>query len=195
MFGVYSNRRLSENERKILHLHPDDYNWYCVVLNALFDDRRFFQVREDIKLPQEGDDGVVLIFEGGDVVYFNDVEVIDDESFEAIVEACAFLEEKFDRPIDAYIVCPPKKRFCVENKSGKGNVRIFLSSFVCDNGEEVIERLEAKLDNNEDFTISDSTDHMLLPYMGYRDKEEFQKKFQGYMKKIDGCAALKQVDL
>lgn len=27
MFGIYSNQRLTENERKILYEHPDDYNF------------------------------------------------------------------------------------------------------------------------------------------------------------------------
>lgn len=33
MFGIYSNQRLTENERKILYEHPDDYNWYIDVIN------------------------------------------------------------------------------------------------------------------------------------------------------------------
>lgn len=74
-------------------------------------------------------------------------------------------------------------------------MRIFFSSFASDDGEEIIERLEAKLDNDKEFTTSDSIDHMLLPYSGYKDKDDFQEKFQRYMKKIDECGALKQVDL
>ena len=69
MFGIYSRQRLSENESKILKSNPDDYNWYYVMLQTLFEDDRFFQVREDIEVPKkEDDDGVVLILEGGDVV-------------------------------------------------------------------------------------------------------------------------------
>lgn len=49
MFGIYSRQRLSEKESKILKSNPDDYNWYCVMLQKIFEDDRFFQVREDMK--------------------------------------------------------------------------------------------------------------------------------------------------
>lgn len=190
MFGVYSNQRLTENERKILDGNPDDYNWYCVVLNAAFKDDRFFQIREDIELPQEeNDNGVVLMFEQGDVVYFKTVDGdVGDEEFSSIIEVCTFLEEKFKRRIDVYVLCPSGTKFCVEPQNSKINARIFFTSIVTDNGEEIIERLEAKLDSHEYFNISDSIDHMLLPYLGYKNKEKFRQKLQEYMKKVDEYA-------
>ena len=68
MFGVYSDKRLSKKEQEILNSNPDDYNWYCVIVQGIFKDRRFFQVRDDIELSQD-DKGSVLVFEGGDIVY------------------------------------------------------------------------------------------------------------------------------
>ena len=56
MFGIYSNQRLSENERKILKSNPDDYLWYAIMLNVFFHDDNCFQVREDIEIPQKEDD-------------------------------------------------------------------------------------------------------------------------------------------
>lgn len=196
MFGIYSNQRLTDNERKILDMHPDDYNWYCVVMRVAFNDERFFQVREDIEVPEADDDGVILMFQGGDVIYFRTVnEDIGDEEYESIMKVCSFLKDKFNRQIDVYLLCPPDIGLCVSHKTGVSGVRIFFSSFASDDGEEIIERLEAKLDNDKEFTTSDSIDHMLLPYSGYKDKDDFQEKFQRYMKKIDECGALKQVDL
>ena len=101
----------------------------------------------------------------------------------------------FNRSIDVYVLCPPDIGLCVNHKNGEGGVKIFFSSLATDDGEEIIERLESKLDNGEEFTTNDSIEHMLLPYGGYKDKDDFQKRFQQYMKKVDECGALKQVDL
>ncbi len=197
MFGIYSNQRLTENERKILDRHPDDYNWYCVILGAAFKEDRFFQVREDIEIPQaQDDDGVILMFEGGDVVYFKtEKEDISDEKYQSIINVCSFLKNKFGSSIDAYVLCSHNVEWNLQQKKGGSGIRIVFSSFASDDGEEIIERLEAKLDRNEQFTTKDSIDHMILPFSGYNNREEFQKKFKRYMKKVDECAALMNVNL
>ena len=117
MFGVYLNKRLTENEQEILNSHPDDYNWYCVIVQCIFKDYRFFQVRDDIELPQEDDNGSVLIFEGGDVVYLKSIDgEVTAEEVESISEVCEFLYEKFNRPIKAYIPCAPFKKIDINLK-------------------------------------------------------------------------------
>lgn len=191
MFGVYSNKRLTENERAILHLNPDDYEWYMVVLGQIFKDHRHFQIREDIELPQnEDDDGVLLMFEGGNPVYFKTLEDdLSEEETESIYGVCSFLEKKFDRPVDAYVLCKPDCKVCV-SKCGfcRGNIRIFFNFIGSTDGEEIIERLETKLKNNEKFTVEDSLDHMLLPFTCYKNKAEFEEKYARYMDCINSRA-------
>lgn len=189
MFGIYSNKRLTENERAILHLNPDDYNWYMVILSQAFKEHRHFEVREDIEVPQnEGDDGVVLIFEGGNPVYFRTLnEDLTVEDTETIFKVCSFIEEKFDRPVDAYVLCKPDCEVSISKGSDncKGNIRIFFNFICTKDGEEIIDRLMAKLKNKEKFTADDSFDHMLLPYVGYVDKKDFEKKYVRYMECIN----------
>lgn len=187
MFGVYSNQRLTENESKILKHNPDDYNWYCVIVQSIFKDERFFQVREDIELPQDDDDnGVVLIFEGGDVVYLKSIDdEVTDEKLESIYNVCRFLEDKFNRPINAYVPCTPFKDLDLKFKTDVGNVTIFFSHINTQNAELLIDKLSEKLQNDEAFTVSDSIDHMLIPYTSYRDKKVFDEKYQQYMKLVD----------
>ena len=187
MFGIYSNQRLTENERKILKSNPDDYNWYSVMLRIIFNDTRFFQVREDIEVPKkEDDDGVVLIFEGGDMAYFRTIDGnISDEVVDSIIDVCSYLVDKFDRDVDAYVICPPNRTFDASEKNVELRTKIFFSSLASHNGEEIIEKLENKLKNHEEFTISDSIDHMMLPYTGYRDKKDFDEKYQHYMNLIE----------
>ena len=190
MFGVYSNKRVSEAERKILCDHPDDYNWYCVYVISIFKDRRFFQVREDIKLPQDkDDDGVVLMFEGGDIVYFKTLDGdVTGKVANSILDVCLYLQDSFRRPIKAYVVCPSDAKIKVHNIEGEGDISIFFSLLKNDDGEEIIDRLESKLKNNEKFTIPDSIEHMLLPYTGFKNKDDFQKKFKRYMALVNEYA-------
>jgi len=187
MFGNYSNKRLSEAESKILCKNPDDYTWYCVYVSHVFRDQRLFEVREDIELPQdEDDDGVVLIFEGGDIVYFKTLDGdVTEDVVKSVMDVCSYLEKKFNRSITAYVVCPFDCEIKVEDIEGDGQMTFVFSLLRNDDGEEIIDRLESKLKNNEKFTIPDSIDHMLLPYGGFKDKKVFQEKFMRYMNLVE----------
>lgn len=187
MFGVYTNQRLSENERKLLHLNPDDLNWYCVILKSVFRDERFFQIREDIDLPQdEDDDGVVLIFEGGEVVYFKTIiGEITEEKVQSIFKVCKYLEDKFNRPITAYIPCSPFTEVDVSLEDENYHVTMIFGYIPSDDAEEIIDRLQNKLKSKEIFTVGDSIDHMILPFWGYKDKEVFDEKYARYMEMIE----------
>lgn len=187
MFGVYSNQRLSENEQKLLKSNPDDLIWYWVISQSLFRDFRFFQIRQDIELPQKEDDnGVVLIYEGGDVVYFKSIDgEVTEEEVESISRVCKFLEVKFNRPITSYVACPAFKEINVDLEEDGTHIAIGFSCLLDADGEEVIDRLENKLKNNEEFTFRDSIDHMTLPFMGYKDKEAFDEKFAHYMEMVE----------
>ena len=191
MFGIYSNKRLTESERNVLNSNPDDYNWYCVIVQSIFKNGTFFQVREDIKLPQKEDDnGVVLFFEREDVVYLKSIDgEVADEEVESILEVCKFLLEKFGRPITAYIPCRPFEKINVDVVKDCSDITMIFSYIKVDNGEKIIERLENKLLRNEKFTVPDSIDHMLLPYTGYKNKEVFEEKFKHYMGLIESFGA------
>ena len=192
MFGVYLNKRLTENEQEILNSHPDDYNWYCVIVQCIFKDYRFFQVRDDIELPQEDDNGSVLIFEGGDVVYLKSIDgEVTAEEVESISEVCEFLYEKFNRPIKAYIPCAPFKKIDINLEKNGKEITLFFSYIKVETGEKTIERLENKLKNHEEFTILDSIDHMLLPYTGYANEKEFYEKFRHYKELVETYDSIK----
>lgn len=187
MFGIYSNQRLSKAESNILKANPDDYNWYCIYVQTIFKDNRFFQVREDIELPQsEDDDGVVLMFQGGDVVYFKTLDGdVTDKELQSVYEVCSYLEGLFNRHIKAYVVFPPDKDVKVDKIEGDAKVTIIFSTLRNDDGEEILERLESKLKNHEEFTYSDSIDHMLLPYTGFKNRNVFDEKFENYMNLVE----------
>ena len=190
MFGVYSNQRISEAESKILYGNPDDYNWYMVVISQIFKDKRMFEIREDIELPQNDDeDGVVLIFEGGNVVYFKTLEGdVTKEKYKSIMKVCNYLEDLFKRPIESYILCKPGYKMKIKEAEGKGDITIYFSAIGSHDGEKIIDTLESKLKKNQPFTVFDSADHMLLPFTGYKNKKEKEKKFRAYMEHVEEFA-------
>ena len=161
-----------------------------------FHSHRHFQIREDIKLPQkEDDDGVLLMFEGGNPVYFKTLDCdLTVEETESIFNVGSFLEEKFEKHVDAYVVCKSHCNVSV-SKSGnyRGNIRIFFSFLATTDGEQIIERLESKVKNGEKFNMEDSFDHILLPYMGYKNKEDFEEKYRHYMNCINSYDGIKEV--
>ena len=191
MFGIYSNQRLSENERKILKSNPDDYNWYCVMLNVFFKDYGFFQVREDIEIPQKEDDEGVLLMSDGKIIYFKTIDCdITDEVVNSILEVCTNLEDLFNQPITSYVLYPPDCDVlfdCEKINPGKNVIKFCTGSN--QNGEKIIDRLEVKLKNHDEFTISDSIDHMILPYIGFKNSDVFEKKYENYMKLIEEYGA------
>ena len=196
MFGVYTNQRITNAESKILIDNPDDYLWYMMYVRTFFKDYRFFQIRQDIELPQsEDDNGVVLIFQGGNVVYFKTIDSdVDDKVISSIHKVCYFLEQKFNRPIDSYVVFPPDCEVKSWDIEKKGEIKIIFSTLRNDNGEEIIDRLMAKLKNHEEFNHKDSIDHMILPYNGFKDRKVFDEKFKNYMELINEYGADKEVE-
>ena len=187
MFGIYSNHRLSENEMKILKSDPDDYNWYFIILQIFFKDHGFFQIREDIEIPQKEDEDGVLLMSEGKIIYFKTIDYdITNEVVNSILEVCTNLENLFNRPITSYVLYPPDFDVLFDReKIDPGNTVIIFSSGRSQEGEKIIDRLEVKLKNHDEFTISDSINHMVLPYVGFKNREVFDKKYENYMKLIE----------
>ena len=163
MFGYYIDKKFSDKETKILENEPDDYIWYMIINASLFKDSRFFEIRDDIKIPNDKD-GRVLIYEKGDIVYSKTIDQKDsDEEIKEIKKSCSYLADLFEDHIDAYI-------------AHTANCKTDMV-----NGEEIISKLENKIKNNESFNTDDSVDHILLPFIGSDDLKSFNKKYEHYM--------------
>lgn len=190
MYELYTNQRISDEERKILHQHPDDYLWYGVIIGKLFDKHQRFEVREDIKLPQkEDDDGVVLIFEDGTVTYFKtSIGIMTDEDYKTMKKVCKYLLKKFKQPIDVYIACSPNSKINFSELPYDYDIKVTYSSIPIKKGDEIIEKLESKVKNHEEFSIMDSIEHMLLPFIGCENQKNFMKKYTQYMKNVKKCS-------
>ena len=181
MFGYYIDRKFNDKETKILDSKPDDYIWYMIVNATLFKDTRFFEIRDDIKIPNDND-GRVLIYEKGDVVYSKTLDQKDlDEEIKEIKKSCSYLADLFEDHIDAYIAHTANCKRDMVKECDDINCTIHLKSSDKNNGEEIISKLENKIKNNEKFDTEDSVDHILLPFIGSDDLKSFNKKYSHYM--------------
>ena len=186
MYGCYSNIRLNENERKILKDEPDDYIWYKCVLSKVFQDNNNFEVRQDIEIPQdEDDDGVLLMVDDGSLIYFKTLEGnFDNIQAEKVSKVCSFIENTFNCPFKVYVAC--RTNFCINHDDDFGiSSNVYFARIYAAVAEKIVDELESKLVANEEFTISDSINHILLPFLSYKDKDVFEEKYAHYMDLIN----------
>lgn len=180
---------------KLLAHEPDEDIFQEVVMINVFNHRRFFSVRRDIGLPQKDDvDGVVLDFLNGEYGYFRTIGgTITNNEIKEIYKVCFHIYDISQKPVKAYILCENETKIECDGEINDGEldygeIKIILSMIKGHHGEEIIDRLEKKLDNGEKFDVCDSTDHILLPYVGYKNKKVFEMKFEKYM---DKCRNIK----
>ncbi len=184
---VTQNR--TEGIKNILYGGSDDTIFYKVVLSFVFNDFESFEVRKDIKIPNnESSDGVVIAFNDGRIIYFKtQSNPLTDEEFESILKVCYFLQDRFGGEIDAYILCYPKVEFRMYTGIKRDGISIVLNTLRHYDGDAVVEMLENKLKNNEQFTFQDYVCHILLPYFGYKNLDEFLLRFQHYLIMFDNA--------
>ena len=168
--------------KTILFGRSDDTIFYKIIIPFVFKEFKSFEVRHDIEIPLDDFEGTILSFNNGKFGYFKiQSQDLNDEEFKTILKVCEFIKEKYESEVESYILCEPEidlKEFSgCENKDIPLNVRS-LKNY---DGDAVVEMLENKRKNKEKFTFHDHVCHILLPYMGYEDKNEFLPKYQHYM--------------
>ena len=174
------NSKSDGDIKEILCGGRDVKTFYMIVLAFAFNDFASFEVREDIEIPS--DDGVVLVFREGRIVYFKTQRnELSNEIFDSILDVCYFLKDKYGCPVDSYVLCHPDVKLKSYGGAERGNVVIHLSSLESYDGDSVLEVLENKKINNEEFTFEDNVNHILLPFMNYRNKNDFEFKLRRYL--------------
>lgn len=183
-----------EGVKNILFGGSDDTIYYKVLLSFVFNDFESFEVRKDVKIPKkEGSDGVVIAFDDGRITYFKTQnDPLTDDEFEAILNVCYFLQDKFGGTIDAYILCCPEVEFRAYNGIERDGITLVLNTLRHYDGDAALEMLEGKIENKQKFTFQDYVCHILLPFMGCSNRDEFLPRFQHYMMEVMYYNAEKQ---
>ena len=183
--GKVTHNRL-EGVKNILFGGSDDTIYYKVLLSFVFNDFESFEVRKDVKIPKrDGSDGVVIAFDDGRITYFKtQKDPLTDEEFEAILEVCYFLQDKFGGTIDAYVLCYPEVELRAYKGIERDGITIVLNTLRHYDGDAALEMLEGKIENKQRFTFQDYVCHILLPFMGYSNLDEFLPRFQRYMREV-----------
>ena len=175
-----------EGVKNILFGGSDDTIYYKVLLSFVFNDFESFEVRKDVKIPKnESSDGVVIAFDDGRITYFKtQKDPLTDEEFEEILKVCYFLQDKFGGTIDAYVLCYPEVELRAYTGIERDGITIVLNTLRHYDGDAALEMLEGKIDNKQKFTFQDYVCHILLPFMGYSNRDEFLPRFQHYMMEV-----------
>ena len=183
--GKVTHNRL-EGGKNILFGGSDDTIYYKVLLSFVFNDFESFEVRKDVKIPKrDGSDGVVIAFDDGRITYFKtQKDPLTDEEFEAILKVCYFLQDKFGGTIDAYVLCYPEVELRAYKGIERDGITIVLNTLRHYDGDAALEMLEGKIENKQRFTFQDYVCHILLPFMGYSNRDEFLPRFQRYMREV-----------
>ena len=185
--NISLNRKVRKGKvntpRNILRGGSDDTIFYKVALTFVFEEFESFAVRKDLKIPKnDGENGAVIIFDDGRISYFKrQSNQLNKEEFESILEVCHFLHHTYGGSVDAYVLCRPNVEIRSYDGIESDDVTILLATLKDYDGDAVVDMLENKRKNKEKFTFQDYVCHILLPYMGYEDGDEFLPKYTHYM--------------
>lgn len=179
---------LDDSLKQFLFESADEKIFHMIVLRFVFNELKPFEVRDDIEIPDNGK-GVALLFYDGRIGYFKiQKNELDDGEIESVFDVCRFLEDKFGGQIEAYLLCYPEVGFVKCQGCKEENITVRFASLKNYSGDIIVALLKNKRENNEEFTLEDYVFHMLLPYMGYRDRDEFLLKCRHYMETIENSA-------
>lgn len=189
--SMYDNLTLTKKVRKgrlksplnVLMGGEDDTIFYKAALTFVFCEFESFVVIKDLKIPQKDEkNGVVIVFDDGRISYFKrQSNQLTDTEYESILEVCCFLKDTYGGSIEAYVLCSPEVEIMPYDGIERDGIALILASLADCDGDAAVEMLENKRRNGQRFTFQDHVCHLLLPFMGHRDRDEFMPKYQHCM--------------
>ena len=161
----------------------DDTIFYKTALALVFDEFESFAVRRELKIPKnEGEDGVVIVFDDGRIAYFKrQSNQLSEEEWKSLLEVCRFLKDTYGESIEAYVLCSPEVEIRPSNGVEHEGITVMLATLAGCDGDAVVDMLENKRKNRQRFSFQDHVCQILLPFMGYGDRDEFISKYQHFM--------------
>ena len=161
----------------------EDKLYYPIILNKICAIHSPFEVDENVDFPGKDElGGIVLKFIGGGAAYFKiQREMPDNDEVNSILEVCKFLQKSFGEYVVGYIYCEPHIE--IENIAipDYEDIHIcFVSSRKTD-GDYALNVLMGKIQKNEQFDVEDFIQKFTLPFMGRKDEDEFQLKYQDFV--------------
>ena len=165
----------------------EDEFFYNVMMSQAFGIFSPFEVDKNVDFPKKEElGGVILKFIGGGAAYFKiQSEMPSDDEINSIYEVGQFLRESFGEYVVLSILCTPDIEIrdieCVGDEVMGTD---FVSLRKSDSGK-ALDGLFEKLENNEEFTIEDHVLRVFLPFMGRKDDEEFESRYQEFLDLFD----------
>lgn len=146
-----------------------------------------FELDENVDFPKKDElGGVVLKFIGGGAAYLKiQTEMPSEDEVESIHDVGRFLKDSFGEYVVIVVLCTPDIEIHDINVDDFEDMYVDFASARKSNGDLTLEILCEKLKNNEEFTEADHYMRFLLPFMGRRDNDEFDIKYNQFLELLD----------
>lgn len=157
----------------------EDEFFYNVIMNKVFNMFSPFEIDRNVDFPKKDVlGGVVLKYVGGGAAYFKiQREMPSDEELKEIFEIGKFLKENFGEYVTLSILCTPDIEIRNIDLSVFEDMAVDFLSIRKNEGDSILDSLMSKLKNNEEFTVEDHINRIIVPFMGRNDEVEFQLKY------------------
>lgn len=157
----------------------EDEFFYNVIMKNAFNVFSPFEIDRNVDFPKKDTlGGVVLKYVGGGAAYFKIQRVMpSDEELKEIFEIGKFLKENFGEYVTLSILCTPDIEIRNIDLSVFEDMAVDFLSIRKNEGDSVLDSLMSKLKSDEEFTVEDHINRIIVPFMGRNDEEEFQLKY------------------
>jgi len=161
----------------------EDEFFYNAIMNKAFNVFSPFEIDRNVDFPKKDTlGGVVLKYVGGGAAYFKiQREMPSDEELKEIFEIGKFLKESFGEYVTISILCTPDIEIRDIDLSVFEDMAVDFLSIRKNDGDGMLDFLMEKLKSDEEFTVEDHVNMIIVPFMGRNDEEEFQLKYTEFI--------------
>ena len=157
----------------------EDEFYYEVLMKKIFKDYSPFEVCDGIEFPHKNEiGGVILKYVGGGAAFFKvQRQMPDEDELNSIFEICEFMQKNYGKYVVVRIICEPHIEIFDIDVSKFDDFDIVYASSRKNDGDECLDSLITKLENNEEFEIVDFIKSITSLFMSRSDEKVFQEKY------------------
>ena len=164
-----------------------DQLYYTVLLKCIGGIFSPFEVCPEIDFPNKDElGGIVVRFIGGGALYFKvQREMPTRDEINSVIEVSEFLKENYGKYVVVRVMCEPHIEIRNINLEDFEDVDVSYTSSRKNDGDELIDELTSKLENNEPWSIQEHILRFNLPFMSRKDEDDFKSKFAKFIQLLD----------
>ena len=157
----------------------EDQSYYELMFCKVYGIYSPLDMDSEVEFPKKDElGGIVFKFLGGGAAYFKiQRKMPSKKEVNDIFDVCKFLQKSFGEYVVAIIHCEPHIEIREIEVPGTKNIDIHFVSSRKNDGDKVVGDLIKKLEKDEEFTVDDYIQKLMVPFMSRKDDDEFQSKY------------------